>query len=31
VVKAVGRIHKMLTPDQRSRFAYMIRTGTLTI
>jgi Spy/CpxP family protein refolding chaperone len=31
VVKAIGRIHKMLTAEQRSRFAYLIRTGALTI
>jgi Spy/CpxP family protein refolding chaperone len=31
VVKAIGRIHAMLTPDQRSRFAYLIRTGALSI
>jgi Spy/CpxP family protein refolding chaperone len=31
VVKAVGRIHKMLTAEQRTRFAYLIRTGVLSI
>jgi Spy/CpxP family protein refolding chaperone len=31
VVKAIGRIHKMLTAEQRTRFAYLIRTGALTI
>jgi Spy/CpxP family protein refolding chaperone len=31
VVKAIGRIHKMLTAEQRSRFAYLIRTGALSI
>jgi Spy/CpxP family protein refolding chaperone len=31
VVKAIGRIHKMLTPEQRGRFAYLIRTGALTL
>ena len=31
VVKAIGRIHKMLTPEQRARFAYLIRTGVLSI
>jgi Spy/CpxP family protein refolding chaperone len=31
VVKAVGRIHAMLTAEQRTRFAYLIRTGALTI
>jgi hypothetical protein len=30
-VKAVGRIHAMLTAEQRTRFAYLIRTGALTI
>ena len=29
VVKALGRIHKLLTPEQRERLAYLIRTGTL--
>ena len=31
VVKAIGRIHKILTPEQRTRFAYLIRTGALSI
>jgi Spy/CpxP family protein refolding chaperone len=31
VVKALGRIHKMLTPEQRERFAYLIRTGTIQL
>jgi Spy/CpxP family protein refolding chaperone len=31
VVKAIGRIHAMLTAEQRSRFAYLIRTGVLSI
>jgi Spy/CpxP family protein refolding chaperone len=31
VVKAIGRIHAMLTAEQRSRFAYLIRTGALSI
>lgn len=31
VVKAIGRIHKMLTAEQRTRFAYLIRTGALSI
>ncbi len=31
VVKAIGRIHAMLSPEQRGRFAYLIRTGALTI
>jgi len=29
VVKALGRIHTLLTPAQRERLAYLIRTGTL--
>ncbi|OLD64751.1 MAG: hypothetical protein AUI47_04425 [Acidobacteria bacterium 13_1_40CM_2_68_5] len=29
VVKALGRIHKLLSPEQRERLAYLIRTGTL--
>jgi len=29
VVKALGRIHKLLSPQQRERLAYLIRTGTL--
>ena len=31
VVKALSRIHKLLTPEQRERFAYMIRTGTILL
>jgi Spy/CpxP family protein refolding chaperone len=31
VVKAIGRIHKILTAEQRTRFAYLIRTGALSI
>jgi Spy/CpxP family protein refolding chaperone len=31
VVKAIGRIHAMLTAEQRGRFAYLIRTGVLSI
>jgi Spy/CpxP family protein refolding chaperone len=31
VVKALGRIHKLLTPQQRERFAYLIRTGTVLL
>jgi len=31
VVKALARIHKLLTPEQRERFAYMIRTGTILL
>ena len=31
VVKALGRIHALLTPEQRERFAYLIRTGTVVL
>jgi hypothetical protein len=31
VVRAIGRIHGLLKPDQRERFAYLIRTGVLSI
>lgn len=31
VVKALGRIHAILEPEQRDRLAYMIRTGALTL
>jgi Spy/CpxP family protein refolding chaperone len=31
VVRAIGRIHAILKPDQRERFAYLIRTGVLSI
>ncbi len=31
VVKALGRIHAVLEPDQREKLAYLIRTGTLSI
>ena len=31
LVKALGRIHALLKPEQRSRFAYLIRTGALTL
>jgi Spy/CpxP family protein refolding chaperone len=31
VVKALGRIHKILTAEQRSKLAYLLRTGTLSI
>ena len=31
VVKALGRIHALLDPEQRERLAYLIRTGTLII
>jgi Spy/CpxP family protein refolding chaperone len=29
VVKALGRMHKLLNTEQRERLAYLIRTGTL--
>jgi Spy/CpxP family protein refolding chaperone len=31
VVKALQQIHAVLDPDQRTRLAYLIRTGTLVI
>jgi Spy/CpxP family protein refolding chaperone len=31
VVAALRRIHKLLKPEQRSRLAYLIRTGTLSL
>jgi Spy/CpxP family protein refolding chaperone len=31
LVKALGRIHALLRPEQRSRLAYLIRTGALTL
>ena len=31
VVTALGRLHKLLDPQQRGRLAYLIRTGTLSI
>ena len=31
VLKALRRIHALLRPEQRSRFAYLLRTGALTI
>ena len=31
VIKALGRIHALLEPEQRDRLAYLIRTGTLQI
>jgi Spy/CpxP family protein refolding chaperone len=31
VERALGRIHALLRPEQRRRFAYMIRSGTLRI
>jgi Spy/CpxP family protein refolding chaperone len=31
VVKALSRIHALLSPEQRAKFAYLIRTGALTL
>lgn len=31
VVRTLGRIHALLTPEQRASLAYLIRTGTLTL
>ena len=31
VVRALERIHGLLGPDQRERFAYLIRTGTVVL
>jgi len=31
VASALGRIHKLLEPEQRARFAYLLRTGALSI
>ena len=31
VVTALGRLHRLLDPEQRARLAYLIRTGTLSI
>jgi Spy/CpxP family protein refolding chaperone len=31
LVKALGRIHALLHTDQRARFAYLIRTGALSL
>jgi Spy/CpxP family protein refolding chaperone len=31
VVRALGRIHALLEPEQRSKLAYLLRTGTLAI
>lgn len=31
VAKALGRIHALLEPEQRARFAYLLRTGALGI
>jgi hypothetical protein len=29
VVKALKRMHALLAPEQRTRLAYLLRTGTL--
>jgi hypothetical protein len=31
VVRALGRIHALLGPEQRSKLAYLLRTGALSI
>ncbi|MEP7124479.1 MAG: Spy/CpxP family protein refolding chaperone [Byssovorax sp.] len=31
VVKALSRIHALLSPEQRAKLAYLIRTGALTL
>ena len=31
IVGALGRIHALLDPEQRGRFAYLIRTGAITL
>ncbi len=31
VVNALGRLHRLLNPEQRARLAYLIRTGNLSI
>lgn len=31
VIRALGRIHAVLDPEQRERLAYLIRTGALSI
>ena len=31
VLSALGRLHKLLDPEQRARLAYLIRTGTPSI
>ena len=30
VVTALGRLHRLLEPEQRERLAYLVRTGTLS-
>lgn len=31
VASALGRIHKLLEPEQRAQFAYLLRTGALSV
>ncbi len=31
VAKALGRIHKLLDPEQRKQLAYLLRTGALSM
>lgn len=31
LIRALGQIHAILNPEQRQRFAYLIRTGVLTV
>jgi Spy/CpxP family protein refolding chaperone len=31
VARALGRIHKLLNPEQRAKLAYLLRTGALVI
>lgn len=31
VVRALGRIHALLRPEQRTKFAYLIRTGAIAL
>jgi len=31
VARALARIHKLLDPEQRGQFAYLLRTGALTV
>jgi Spy/CpxP family protein refolding chaperone len=31
LVKALGKIHALLTPEQREKMAYLIRTGVLSL
>jgi hypothetical protein len=30
-VRALGQLHALLGPEQRSRLAYLIRTGTIVV